>query len=126
MDVARFLIRTRCAIMLNETFNIKINEETCRIKMTEDSYDPMRISLKLLGKKKHFSDTTSESDSKWSNQNWDVDWLSKKSSRNSAKGVEEGFLPKEDDEVIQMVNPEKELKKGVRISGLYGSKARYL
>lgn len=38
MDVARFLVRTGCAMVLNETFNIKINEETFRIEMTEDSH----------------------------------------------------------------------------------------
>lgn len=27
MDVARFLVRTRCTLTLNETFKIKINEE---------------------------------------------------------------------------------------------------
>lgn len=34
MDVARFLVKTICVMVLNESFNVLINGETFRIKMT--------------------------------------------------------------------------------------------
>lgn len=46
MDVARFLVRNKCSLALNETFNINIKEEVFRIKMTKYSDAPIRISLK--------------------------------------------------------------------------------
>lgn len=43
MDLARFIVRTKCAVVLNETFNIPINDVTFRIKMTEDTHGPLCI-----------------------------------------------------------------------------------
>lgn len=36
MDVAKFFIHTNCVVVLNDSFNVLINEVSFRIKMTED------------------------------------------------------------------------------------------
>lgn len=46
MDVARFMVRTNCVVVLNESFNVLINGVSFRIKMTEDSYGPLCILAK--------------------------------------------------------------------------------
>ncbi|XP_058784954.1 uncharacterized protein LOC131659847 [Vicia villosa] len=42
-DVARFLIRTRCAAGIDETFNVKLNGVPVRLKMVEDAQGPVRV-----------------------------------------------------------------------------------
>lgn len=37
MDVARLMIRARCAMVINEVINIKVNENMFRIKMIEEA-----------------------------------------------------------------------------------------
>lgn len=43
--VVRILVRTKCNSVLNETFNIGINNEVFRVKIIEDCQGPMRIVL---------------------------------------------------------------------------------
>lgn len=38
MDVARLMIRARCATVINEVINIKVNENMFRIKMMEEAH----------------------------------------------------------------------------------------
>ncbi|PNX93753.1 hypothetical protein L195_g016912 [Trifolium pratense] len=45
MDVARILIRTSCQQVVDEFFDVKINGEIFHLRIIEDSYGPMRISL---------------------------------------------------------------------------------
>lgn len=40
MDVARILVRTKYSMVLNETFNMEINDNIYRIKMVEDMHEP--------------------------------------------------------------------------------------
>lgn len=47
MDVARILIRTKYCMVLNEYYNISINDGVFMIKVVEDSHGPMRIAVKL-------------------------------------------------------------------------------
>lgn len=46
MDVERFIVRYICAMVLNESINVKINKDLFRIKMMEDYHGSMRITLK--------------------------------------------------------------------------------
>ena len=41
--VARFMVKTKCAVVLNETFNVLFNFVSFRIKMMEDTHGPLRI-----------------------------------------------------------------------------------
>lgn len=45
MDVARILVRTKCSMVLDETLNIKINEDVLRLKVVEDLHAPLRINM---------------------------------------------------------------------------------
>lgn len=45
MDVARFLVRTKYSLMLNETINVEINDHVYRIKMVEDMHGPKHIFI---------------------------------------------------------------------------------
>lgn len=38
--VARFMVKTKCAVVLNETFNVLFNFVSFRIKMMEDTHAP--------------------------------------------------------------------------------------
>lgn len=40
LNVARYLIKTKFAMNLNEVFNVKINEKIYRIKLVEDFHGP--------------------------------------------------------------------------------------
>lgn len=46
MDVARFMIRTSCMIIINEIFNVNINNQMFKIKMVKDSQGTLRIVMK--------------------------------------------------------------------------------
>ncbi|CAI8610467.1 unnamed protein product [Vicia faba] len=61
MDVARILIRTKYCMVLNETYNISINENIFRIKVVEDTHDPMCIPLNHLGNNHNNSNGSAES-----------------------------------------------------------------
>lgn len=45
MDVARFLVRTKYSMVLNETFNMEINDNIYRIKMVDDMHEPKYIII---------------------------------------------------------------------------------
>lgn len=45
MDIAKILVRTTCASVLNETFSVRVNGIIFRIKMSGDSHGPLRINL---------------------------------------------------------------------------------
>lgn len=45
MGVAKLLVRTRCYMVLNETFIVKIDENLFKLKVMEDTHGPLRISL---------------------------------------------------------------------------------
>lgn len=45
MDVARILVRTKSSIVLNDVFNVKINDDAFRIKEVEDLHGPLRVNL---------------------------------------------------------------------------------
>lgn len=47
LDVAKFLVRTRCAMVANEPFNVKINNEVLKIKMVEESHGSMHFTMKI-------------------------------------------------------------------------------
>lgn len=65
MDVARILVRTKCFMVLNETFNVKINGNFFNLKVVEDAYGPLRINL-LLGWQNHPNSSKLETNSnKW-------------------------------------------------------------
>lgn len=63
MDIARILVRTTCASMMNESFSVHINGVILRIKMTEDSHGLLRINLTQAVKK--MDETYSDSDSEF-------------------------------------------------------------
>lgn len=65
MDVVRFLIRKRCAIVINKTFSVSFKGKCSRIKMTEDSHAPMCISVRSAEQSVGKSFRSSESDSIW-------------------------------------------------------------
>ncbi|CAI8595929.1 unnamed protein product [Vicia faba] len=52
LDVARILIRIKYCLVLNETYNISINEKVFIIKFVEDVRGPMRITVNIHGNKK--------------------------------------------------------------------------
>lgn len=43
MDVARILVRTKYSLVLNQTFNVEINDKVYSIKMVEDMHGPKRL-----------------------------------------------------------------------------------
>ncbi|KAI5438061.1 hypothetical protein KIW84_023976 [Lathyrus oleraceus] len=43
LDVARFLIKTKYSLNLNETFNVDVNNRIYRVKLVEDMHGPKRI-----------------------------------------------------------------------------------
>ncbi|CAK8531108.1 unnamed protein product [Lathyrus sativus] len=43
MDVSIIMVMTNCAVVLNETFKVQINDEIFSIKMIEDSHDLLRL-----------------------------------------------------------------------------------
>ncbi|XP_058761119.1 uncharacterized protein LOC131634461 [Vicia villosa] len=43
MDVARFLVRTKYSLVLNETINVEINDQVYQIKLVKDMHGPKRI-----------------------------------------------------------------------------------
>lgn len=45
MNVARILINTKYSMMLNETYNIGINDYVFQIKLVEDHHEPLRFSM---------------------------------------------------------------------------------
>ncbi|CAL5199593.1 unnamed protein product [Lathyrus oleraceus] len=45
MDVVQIMVRTKYISVLNETFNVQINEDVFQIKFVEDSQWPLRICL---------------------------------------------------------------------------------
>lgn len=57
MDMARFLVRTKYSLVINETVNIEINNHVYSIKLVEDMHGPKRISLN--------ESSDSEEDSNW-------------------------------------------------------------
>ncbi|XP_058748519.1 uncharacterized protein LOC131621485 [Vicia villosa] len=65
MDIARILVKTPCMIALNETFSVCINGTIFKIKLSEDSYGPMRINLFQKAKKIEGPSSSSESDFCW-------------------------------------------------------------
>ncbi|XP_058749527.1 uncharacterized protein LOC131622508 [Vicia villosa] len=65
MDIARILVKTPCMIALNESFSVCINGTVFKIKISEDSYGPMRINLFQKGKKIEDPSSSSESDFGW-------------------------------------------------------------
>lgn len=65
MDVARFLVRTKCSIVLNESFSVQINDEVFRIKMVEDYHAPLRIGVRNKHECSNKSEIDSDSDSSW-------------------------------------------------------------
>lgn len=40
LDMARFLIRMKSSMVLNQVINVEINEHVYRIKMVEDMHGP--------------------------------------------------------------------------------------
>lgn len=45
MGVTRFVVRTKYILVLNETFNVQINEYVFWIKVVEDSQGPLKFCL---------------------------------------------------------------------------------
>ena len=52
MDVARILVRTKYTMILNEAFNMEINNNVYRIKLVEDEYVLKRILMSVKEKRK--------------------------------------------------------------------------
>lgn len=46
MDVATFMVRLRCAMVINEKLNIHINENLLRIKLMDQAQDPIGLTVK--------------------------------------------------------------------------------
>lgn len=51
MDEARILVRTNSSVVLNETFNIKINGNFSSLKVVKDAHGPIRICVPSVGHK---------------------------------------------------------------------------
>lgn len=64
MDMAMILIRTKYCMVLNETYNISINENVFRIKVVEDNHVPLRITMNHSGEKLEASNASGESSDK--------------------------------------------------------------
>ncbi|XP_058733771.1 uncharacterized protein LOC131605433 [Vicia villosa] len=45
MDISRFLVRTMCVNVLNESFKVNIDGVSFRIKLTEDTYGPLCLMV---------------------------------------------------------------------------------
>lgn len=45
MNVERIFINTKYNMMLNETYNIGINDYVFQIKLVEDHHEPLRFSM---------------------------------------------------------------------------------
>lgn len=45
LDVARILVRTKYNLVLNEIFNVDINDNIYRVKLVEDMHGPKRIVI---------------------------------------------------------------------------------
>ncbi|XP_058733452.1 uncharacterized protein LOC131605070 [Vicia villosa] len=75
MDVARILIRTKYCLVLNETYNISINDNVFRIKVVEDNHGPLRIALNHEGKIMESKDSDEVSE-EWNDDSSDGDMLS--------------------------------------------------
>lgn len=71
VNVARFLVRTRFAMDLNKTFNVKINKNTFRIKIIEYSHALVHISLKHNDQLSYKMKESSNFDSKWGDENFE-------------------------------------------------------
>lgn len=57
LDIARFLFRTTCANMLNESFNVNFDGIIFRIIMSEDNHGPLCLALNLKSRKEGSSDS---------------------------------------------------------------------
>lgn len=62
MDISIFLVRTACMNVLNEFFNVNIDGVSFRIKLTEDTYDPLRLVVNPKSLKVRGADSSSSSD----------------------------------------------------------------
>lgn len=65
MDVARFMVRTRCLMVINEFLSIEIVGEIFRIKITEDHLAPMRMSMKAMEHVEKVNVSSSDAMSSW-------------------------------------------------------------
>lgn len=45
MDIARFLIRTKYSMVLNESINVGVNDHVYFIKLSEDMHGPKSIEI---------------------------------------------------------------------------------
>lgn len=45
MDVAKILVKTKYCLVLNETFNVEVNNNVFKIKLVEYSYGPKWIII---------------------------------------------------------------------------------
>ncbi|CAI8594473.1 unnamed protein product [Vicia faba] len=68
MDITRILVRTTCCLVLNESFNVLIDDIVFRIKMLDDSHGPLRISLNRKVGKTVSKGSSSDFDIGWHNQ----------------------------------------------------------
>ncbi|CAL5211658.1 unnamed protein product [Lathyrus oleraceus] len=60
MDVARFMVRTKSSMVLNEAFNVHVNDEVFMLKLVEDSHGPLRIRMNKDQNKKVDSNSSSD------------------------------------------------------------------
>ncbi|CAK8543866.1 unnamed protein product [Lathyrus sativus] len=82
MDVARVLVRTSCNMALNGAFDVNINGDMLCIKMVEDFYGPLRISVPSFLSKQwgvpedeaDFDDSVEESDEDVSKGSSKLSW----------------------------------------------------
>ncbi|CAK8542124.1 unnamed protein product [Lathyrus sativus] len=65
-NVAIILVRTHCAMVINETFKVMINNEVFNIKMCEDYHGPLHIVYNKTDRKVINDSSSSESDCNWS------------------------------------------------------------
>ncbi|XP_058741575.1 uncharacterized protein LOC131613953 [Vicia villosa] len=70
MDVARFMIRTKSSMVLNETFNLEVNKHVYGIKLVEDMHGPKRIVVPQASKKDDIAEVSSEEENKDDSGAW--------------------------------------------------------
>lgn len=63
MDVARFMIRTKSSMVLNESFNVEVNKHVYGVKLVEDMHGPKRLVVLKESKEEEYSkDSAMEED----------------------------------------------------------------
>lgn len=73
LDVAIIIMSTKYCLVLNETYNIAINEVTFNIKVMEDGHAPMRISV-LSNKHNNIAEVASTGSSEEDSEDLSGEW----------------------------------------------------